>query len=208
MGRFPLLPASSEPALHSRRTPRRAVLSVTALVLTAVTSCTSNDPGSTGASTKPVSGGSLTYASEQEPDCWDPHTSAQDVTAFVQRPVFDSLLYQTPDGDLKPWLAESWKTGEGGKSYTFTLRDDVTFHDGSRLDAAAVKANFDHITDKATQSQYAAGLLGPYQSTTVKDPRTVEVRFTRPYAPFLQAASTTYLGIAAPASLKIGRAHV
>ncbi|MEU5401324.1 ABC transporter substrate-binding protein [Streptomyces sp. NPDC005963] len=190
--------------MHSRRTPRRAVLSVTALVLTAVTSCTSNDPGSTGASTKPVSGGSLTYASEQEPDCWDPHTSAQDVTAFVQRPVFDSLLYQTPDGDLKPWLAESWKTGEGGKSYTFTLRDDVTFHDGSRLDAAAVKANFDHITDKATQSQYAAGLLGPYQSTTVKDPRTVEVRFTRPYAPFLQAASTTYLGIAAPASLKAG----
>ncbi|MFD9728012.1 ABC transporter substrate-binding protein [Streptomyces sp. NPDC059072] len=194
--------------MHSRHPARRAVL-VSALVLTTATALAACSAGeaatpAAGGAAKPVSGGKLVYATDQEPDCWDPHTSAQDVTAFVQRPVFDSLVYQTPDGELKPWLAKSWRTGEDGKTYTFTLREDVTFHDGTKLDAAAVKANLDHITAKETKSQYAAGLLGPYEGTTVKSPTEVEVRFSRPYAPFLQAVSTTYLGIAAPASLKDG----
>ncbi|MER8039950.1 ABC transporter substrate-binding protein [Streptomyces hydrogenans] len=192
--------------MHSRRPGGRAVLwSALALALTATTACSAEAGGAAPATgSKPVTGGKLVYATDSEPDCWDPHTSAQDVTAFVQRPVFDSLVYQTPDGELKPWLAKSWTIGEDGRSYTFTLRDGVAFHDGTKLDAAAVKANFDHITDKKTQSQYAAGLLGPYESALVKSPTEIEVRFTRPYAPFLQAASTTYLGIASPASLKKG----
>ncbi|MBT2442554.1 ABC transporter substrate-binding protein [Streptomyces sp. ISL-36] len=191
--------------MHSPRQARRAVLlSALALVTVAVPACSAGGGPAPAGGARPVTGGSLVYATDHEPDCWDPHTSAQDVTAFVQRPVFDSLVYQTPDGDLKPWLAKSWRTGADGKTYTFTLRDDVTFHDGTRLDAAAVKANFDHVTAAKTQSQYAAGLLGPYVGTTVKSPTEVEVRFSRPYAPFLQAASTTYLAIAAPASLKAG----
>ncbi|MFD5270412.1 ABC transporter substrate-binding protein [Streptomyces sp. NPDC058335] len=40
-------------------------------------------------------------------------------------------------------MATSWKVGEGGRTYTFALREDVTFHDGSRLDASAMKANLD-----------------------------------------------------------------
>ncbi|MGW1126234.1 ABC transporter substrate-binding protein [Streptomyces sp. NPDC002526] len=188
--------------MHQPHLRRSALLPV--LLLAAVTACSTDGGASSAGPAQPRSGGSLTYAAQQEPDCWDPHTSAQDVTAFVQRPVFDSLVYQTPDGKLEPWLAKSWKTSEGGRTYTFELRDDVTFHDGKHLDAAAVKANFDHITAKATQSQYAAGLLGPYEGTAVKGKYEVEVRFSRPYAPFLQAASTTYLGIASPASLKAG----
>ncbi|MFD5654876.1 ABC transporter substrate-binding protein [Streptomyces sp. NPDC127039] len=188
--------------MHPRRTARTAALFVPFAL--AVAGCSSG--GGTGAAgaAAPRSGGTLSYAADQEPDCWDPHASSQDVTAFVQRPVFDSLVYQTPDGELKPWLATKWTIGDGGRTYTFALRKDVTFHDGTRLDAAAVKANFDHITAKGTQSQYAAGLLGPYRSTTVKDRYTVQVRFSRPYAPFLQAASTTNLGIASPASLDDG----
>ncbi|MFK0102317.1 ABC transporter substrate-binding protein [Streptomyces sp. NPDC091040] len=188
--------------MHQPRLRRSALLPV--LLLAAVTACSTDGGASSAGPAQPRSGGSLTYAAQQEPDCWDPHTSAQDVTAFVQRPVFDSLVHQTPDGELEPWLAKSWKTSGGGRAYTFELRDDVTFHDGKRLDAAAVKANFDHITAKATRSQYAAGLLGPYEGTTVKGKYEVEVRFSRPYAPFLQAASTTYLGMASPASLKAG----
>ncbi|GAA1522187.1 ABC transporter substrate-binding protein [Sphaerisporangium rubeum] len=159
--------------------------------------------GATGAA-EPRAGGAVTHATGKEPDCWDPHASAQDVTAYLQRPVYDSLVYQAPDGKLSPWLATGWKVGADGKEYTFTLRQDVTFHDGGKLDAEAVKANFDHITAKKTQSQYAAGLLGPYEGITVSGPYEVKVRFSRPYVPFLQAASTTFLGIASPASLKAG----
>lgn len=193
--------------MHSRHPARRAaLLSALVLATAAATACSAGGAATPAArgTAQPVAGGKLVYATDQEPDCWDPHSSAQDVTAFVQRPVFDSLVYQTPEGELKPWLAKSWRIGEDGKTYTFTLRDDVAFHDGTKLDAQAVKANFDHITAKDTKSQYAAGLLGPYEGTTVKGPTEVEVRFSRPYAPFLQAAGTTYLGIAAPASLKEG----
>ncbi|MFF3072546.1 ABC transporter substrate-binding protein [Kitasatospora sp. NPDC057936] len=189
--------------MRSRRTaPLEAVL-LSVLVLVGAQACGPGADGTPGGS-GPRTGGHLTYAVKKEPDCWDPHTSAQDVTAFVQRPVFDSLVYQTPDGELEPWLAQSWRTSEDGEVYTFTLRQDVTFHDGTPLDAEAVKANFDHITAKETRSQYAAGLLGPYQGTTVTGKYQLEVRFERPYAPFLQALSTTYLGIASPASLKAG----
>lgn len=192
--------------MHPRRTVRTAALLLPLVVAAAGCSLGGGDDDTSkpGAGAAPRSGGSLTYATDQEPDCWDPHVSAQDVTSFVQRPVFDSLVYQTPDGTLEPWLASSWTIGDGGKTYTFSLRKDVTFTDGTRFDAAAVKANFDHITAKATQSQYAAGILGPYVSTTVVDPYTVKVSFSRPYGPFLQAASTTYLGIASPKTLTAG----
>ncbi|WP_214103107.1 ABC transporter substrate-binding protein [Acrocarpospora catenulata] len=186
--------------------PSRAALpAVLLLVLPLVTAaCGSEGSGSGTGAAKPRTATTLTHAVEQEPDCWDPHVSAQDVTSFLQRPVYDSLVYQTPDGSLEPWLATRWQVSPDGKEYTFTLREDVVFHDGSKLDAAAVKANFDHITDPKTNSQYAAGLLGPYKGIKVSGPYEVKIEFERPYVPFLQAASTTALGIAAPASLAAG----
>ncbi|MCY6856008.1 ABC transporter substrate-binding protein, partial [Escherichia coli] len=46
-------------------------------------------------------------------------------------------------GEPSPALAESWVVADDRRSVTFTLREDVTFHDGTEFDAAAVKANFD-----------------------------------------------------------------
>ncbi|WP_062428872.1 ABC transporter substrate-binding protein [Herbidospora daliensis] len=184
--------------------PSRAVLA--AVVLIALAACGTENTGGTsgGQAAEPAVSGTLTHAVNEEPDCWDPHVSAQDVTSFLQRPVYDSLVYQTPDGALEPWLATKWEISPDSKTYTFTLREDVVFHDGAKLDAEAVKANFDHITAKETNSQYAAGLLGPYKGVTVVGPHQVKVEFDRPYVPFLQAASTTALGIASPATLKAG----
>jgi peptide/nickel transport system substrate-binding protein len=152
----------------------------------------------------PVDGGSLTYATNQEPDCLDPHVSGLNAVAAIDRNVVDSLVSIGPDGTARPWLATSWTTSSDLRTYTFTLRDDVTFHDGAPLDAAAVKANFDRIAAPETESHLAVTLLGPYESTTVVDEKTVEVRFTQPYAPFLQAASTTNLGLLSPASFAKG----
>jgi peptide/nickel transport system substrate-binding protein len=149
----------------------------------------------------PAPGGSLTFATDIESPCWDPHQSPADVTALVQRNVFDSLVSEDRNGTFHPWLAASWTIAPDGKSYTFKLRQDVKFHDGATFDAAAVKANFDHIVDPATKSQYAASLLGPYTGTTVVDPYTARVEFSAPFRPFLQAASTPYLGFYSPTAL-------
>ncbi|MBD7956541.1 ABC transporter substrate-binding protein [Microbacterium sp. Sa4CUA7] len=133
----------------------------------------------------------------------DPQTSQLDVSALVQRAVLDSLVFQEADGSFSPWLAESWEVSGDGTSYTFVLRDDVTFHDGEPFDATAVKANFDRIVDPETASAQAASMMGAdfYAGTEVVDDHTVRVEFTQPYAPFLQAASTAHLGFYSPAVL-------
>ena len=82
----------------------------------------------------------------------DPQTSQLDVSGMVQRQVLDSLVFQEADGSFSPWLARSWKVSDDGRTYTFELRDDVTFSDGTPLYAAAGKGTLHPIRDCWTQS--------------------------------------------------------
>ncbi|WP_037915099.1 ABC transporter substrate-binding protein [Actinacidiphila yeochonensis] len=192
-----------------RRAATAAGAALLAVVLSATAGCTAtSSTAGTAADTsaEPVDGGNATYAINVEPSCLDPHVSPADATAVIQRGVFDSLVEEDAKGIPHPWLARSWKIGDGGRTYDFTLRDDVSFHDGTHLDAAAVKANFDHITAPATKSQYAASLFGPdYKGTTVTGRYTLRVSFGSPFSPFLQGVSTTYLGIESPKALAAGQ---
>ncbi len=138
----------------------------------------------------------------------DPHSSQLDVSALVQRNVLDSLVAQDADGSFVPWLATDWEISDDQLEYTFHLRDDVTFHDGTPFNAEAVVANFDHITDPATASAQAASMIGyaedggSYVGTEAVDDYTVRVTFSKPYAPFLSAVSTALLGFWSPKVLE------
>eukprot|EP01031_Cornospumella_fuschlensis_P007182 gene7182-8906_t len=90
----------------------------------------------------------------------DIHASQMDVTALVLRNTFDSLVFQNADGTFSPWLAKSWDVSDDQLHYTFVLRDDVTFTDGEPFNAAAVKANFDHVVSPDTASAQAASMIG------------------------------------------------
>ncbi|WP_157156433.1 ABC transporter substrate-binding protein [Diaminobutyricimonas sp. LJ205] len=134
----------------------------------------------------------------------DIHSTQLDVSSLVLRNTFDSLVAQNPDGSFAPWLAESWEISDDGLQYTFTLREDVTFHDGEPFNAEAVKANFDHVVADETASAQAASLIGYakeggyYVDTEVVDEFTVRVNFSQPYAPFLQGVSLPQLGFYSP----------
>ncbi|MEE1841493.1 MULTISPECIES: ABC transporter substrate-binding protein [unclassified Streptomyces] len=182
---------------------RRSFLLLSAGALTAagLTACSTAEP-SPGAGGAPRDGGTLTFATDVEPDNFDPHVSPADIVGVLLRNVFDSLVAQRQDGGFEPWLAREWEVSDDGRAYTFRLRDDVEFTDGTPFDAAAVKANFDHIVAPATKSQYAATLIGPYARTDVVDRHTVTVRLKKPYASFLHAVSTTYLGFHSPKALR------
>ncbi|MGM7665510.1 ABC transporter substrate-binding protein [Microbacterium sp. A93] len=134
----------------------------------------------------------------------DPQTSQLDVSSMVQRVVLDSLVFQEADGSFSAWLAQDWTVSPDSTTYTFELRDDVTFTDGEPFNADAVKANFDRIADPETASAQAASMLGGefYAGTKVLGEYEVEVSFSQPYAPFLQAASTALLGFYSPAVLE------
>ncbi|MFF7249318.1 ABC transporter substrate-binding protein [Embleya sp. NPDC008237] len=186
-------------------TRSRVRLAAGALALAAGLVSCSGSTGHTGTGADagpPRDGGTLTFATDKEPDCYDPHVSPADITAVVMRNVFDSLVAEEPGGKFVPWLASSWTLSPDGTTYTFELRTDVRFTDGTPFDAEAVKANLDHIAAPATKSQYAASLIGSYQSTTVTGPHTVQVRLARPFAPFLHALGTTYLGMHSPRTLR------
>ncbi|MFJ6015904.1 ABC transporter substrate-binding protein [Streptomyces sp. NPDC092952] len=180
------------------------LLSAGAMAAAGLTACSpgtaaTSAPGTGGT---PRDGGTLTFVTDVEPDNFDPHVSPADIVGVLMRNVFDSLVAQRPDGGFEPWLAREWKVSDDGRAYTFRLREDVEFTDGTPFDAAAVKANFDRIVAPATKSQYAATLIGPYERTEVVDRHTVTVRLKRPYASFLHAVSTTYLGFHSPKALR------
>jgi peptide/nickel transport system substrate-binding protein len=87
-------------------------------------------------------------------------------------------------------------------AYTFNLRQDVKFHDGTPLTAEAVKVTFDRIVDPNTRAQTAFSFIGPYDRSEVVDRYTVRVRFKSPNAAFLDGASSPYLGIISPAAVQ------
>ncbi|MEK8129244.1 ABC transporter substrate-binding protein [Paenibacillus filicis] len=148
----------------------------------------------------PVQGGEFTFALAGSPSGLDPNVVPAAVEYRVMRAIYDSLVVQLPDKSIKPWLATEWTVSPDGKSYTFKLRNDVKFHDGTPFNAAAVKYNFDRIVNPATKSKFAITLLGPYESSEVVDEFTVKVNLKSPYAAFLSSLGQAFLGIVSPAA--------
>lgn len=170
-----------------------------AIALTATLSATAQ---ANETAAKPVSGGVLTVGLASDTPIIDPHLTAYSVAALVSRNVLDSLVGQAEDNRFTPWLAERWEINDNNTQFTFHLRKDVTFSDGTTLDAAAVKYNFERILDPKTISPYAKSLLGPVESIDTPDSSTVVIRYKEPFAPLLQGLSLPYLGIQSPTYLK------
>ena len=126
-----------------------------------------------------------------EPKALDPAavTAVNDFRILMN--VYDGLV-QYKDGTLEvePALATSWQISDDGTEYTFSLRDGVTFHDGSAFDAEAVKFNFDRMLDE----NHPYHDTGPFplsfffssiESVDAVDALTVKFTLNAPYAPFL-----------------------
>ena len=131
----------------------------------------------------------------------DPHDSGFAPHNRVFRSIYDSLVVLRPDQSVGPWLATSWEISPDQTSYTFKLRTDVTFHDGTKFDAAAVKANLDRVGNSAGRPLTALPDIGSYDSTEILGPDTVRIKLKEPFAPLLRNLSKTTLGIISPAAL-------
>ncbi|MFF1831412.1 ABC transporter substrate-binding protein [Paenarthrobacter sp. NPDC058040] len=144
---------------------------------------------------KPSSGGTLEFGLLDFQRSPDPHWGTNYAESIIGNNVTDKLTWQDPEsGDIKPWLAESWETNSNLTEFTFHLRKDVTFSDGTPFNAAAVKANFDQYVrgDKALGiNPNGAPLLPGYVETATPDEFTAVVKFDKPSASFLQASSFT-----------------
>ncbi|NGM13544.1 ABC transporter substrate-binding protein [Verrucosispora sioxanthis] len=101
--------------------------------------------------------------------------------------LYESLVVYGEDGRLEPGLAQSWTVAEDGKQVTFNLRDGVRFTDGSPVDAAAVKWNFDRWVGNERFSFFRASQV--ISAVEAPDPDTVRLTLSEPYEPLLQEMS-------------------
>ncbi|MGO1835339.1 MAG: ABC transporter substrate-binding protein [Actinomycetaceae bacterium] len=199
-------PTAARTATRARTTAtitgRAALLAATALVLSACAGADGAEGG--GGDGEPQVGGTLRVGLNTEVACADPHQNSSNVVIFVTRQIADSLTDQDPEtGEIVPWLASDWEVNDDATQYTFTLRDDITFSDGTPLDAEAVAANFDTIIEEGPAvSPLATTYLDGYASAEAIDATTLQVNFDRPNVQFLQGTATVTLGILSPATLE------
>jgi peptide/nickel transport system substrate-binding protein len=201
---------SDKPA---KRHPRPAAIlaALVALLLAAVALSACGGSAATGASgggpsakvagaedvvatsAKPVQGGTIYYSHEQETPCL---TGGWVQEAFLERQYADSLVSQTKDGKIVPWLATSWSTSPDHLVWTFKLKPGVKFSDGTPLDAAAVAKNFEAWLSPATINPTVSAYIGAYfKSAKAISPTTFQLTLSKPYAPLLSALSQGYFGI-------------
>ena len=146
----------------------------------------------------PTQGGSIVIGIDQEPPTMDPHASPSAITFTITSSVGESLLYIADTRDIVPWLAESYEVSDDGTTFTFTLRQDVTFQDGTPFNADAVQWNFDRIVDPNFTAGASLGNLAGYEGTEVVDEFTAEVTFGEAFAPFLTYAAGSFLPMLSP----------
>ncbi|HEY0120291.1 MAG TPA: ABC transporter substrate-binding protein [Rhizobium sp.] len=151
----------------------------------------------------PLSGGHLTYGLPSFPPCLDRVQSNPNPAVFQQ--VVDNLLDQDPQtGKIVPYLADKWEIGDSGRTYTFHLRNGVTFSNGEALTAQVVADNFNLLwkMGKDGTAVTAASFLTGFKSAVATDPSTVVISFEQPNAGFEQATTEKGLAILAPETLK------
>ncbi|AFO86089.1 ABC transporter substrate-binding protein [Phaeobacter inhibens] len=122
----------------------------------------------------------VTVALQLEPPHLDPTSAAAGaIDQVLYSNVFEGLTRFMGDGSVVPGLAQSWEISEDGLSYTFTLQDGVTFHDGSTMDAEDVKFSLDRArAEDSTNAQKA--LFADIASVDVVDPLTVKLTLSQP----------------------------
>lgn len=162
----------------------RSLTALLAAAALAATACTSggdvdvDGDGSGGGGGVPAGAGTLVAAISGRPDKLDPHTTTAYPSFQVLENVYDTLVVPDPeDLTYEPALAESWETSEDELTWTFTLREGVTFHDGSTFEAADVVYSYRRIIDDELANAFRFATV---EDVVAVDERTVELRLSDP----------------------------
>ncbi|MCB0115788.1 MAG: hypothetical protein KDD84_16925, partial [Caldilineaceae bacterium] len=130
----------------------------------------------------------IAFPASSEPASLDGHIDPYQPTWLFNSFVSDPLVVLSPDGEFLPSLATEWESNPEGTVWTFKLRDDVMFQDGTPFNAEAVKYNLERIKAPETASVQMAADLGPVESIDVVDEFTVQINYSEPWVTLLDAA--------------------
>ncbi len=146
----------------------------------------------------------------------DPQTVENNESGFIMATIFDSIVnYKPGSSEVGPGLAESWTISPDGKVYTFKLRRNVKFHDGTPMNARTVAEDVDRAinpnnpcfvynrkVDSYDDFTFGSAKAGTAVKVEVADDTTLRFTLPKPNAPFLSSLAMVWTGIMSPAATK------
>lgn len=162
-------------------------LFLTLCMAVSVTACGSQSAG-TDQNAEKVD---LVIAVDADVDTLHPSDYSTTVEMDILNQIYDTLMYMNPDGahEPEPRIAETYEISEDGLSYTFHLRKDVTFHDGTALTAADVKFSLEMYMESEYQGYNVTGL----KTVETPDDYTVVCYLETPYSPFMLGVCSVHI---------------
>ena len=195
-----------------------ALLGAAAVALAGCAESDREEAGAGAGQSAEETGGTFVFAASSDPVSLDPAFASDGETFRVARQIFEGLVGTEPGtADPAPLLATEWETSEDGLTYTFQLREGVTFHDGTDFDAEAVCANFDrwHNWTGLLQSPNLSYYYGKifrgfadtdpdsiYESCEPLGEHEVEIKLDTPFAGFIQALSLPAFSMQSPTAME------
>ncbi len=183
----------------------------------ALSGCTSQRDDNGGGDAGGDVDSTFVFGASGDPSSLDPAFASDGESFRISRQIFEGLVGVEPGtADPAPMLAESWTQSEDGLSYTFELKQGVTFHDGTEFNADAVCFNFDRqnnftgIAQSESLSYYWGKIMRGYADTGTSiyggcettSPTEVTITLTEPFAGFIPALSLPAFAIQSPAALE------
>ncbi len=136
-----------------------------------------------------------------QPETLDPYNTNTTLTTAVTKSFYQGLFEFDKDLKIKPVLAESFTVSKDGLVYTFKLRPNVKFHDGTDFNAEAVKVTLDRVTNP--ENKLARGnQFNRIDKVEVESPLSVRITLKEPFAPFINSLAHASAAMISPTALK------
>ncbi len=152
------------------------------------------------------------------PAALDPATALSGAVPLIARQVFDTLVaYREGSTDIEPALATRWTVSRDGLTWSFTIRDNVTFHDGTPLTAAEVLQSFERLlhadrpgypSSNVVWPALLRGLPGVVKELAAPDLRTFQITLVQPYAPLVSVFAHPGFSVTRVANGPDGQPHL
>ncbi|MEN0023874.1 ABC transporter substrate-binding protein [Microbacterium sp. LWO14-1.2] len=205
--------------MHHSITRRRGLIAVSGAALAALvlSGCVASQRGDGDGGGSGDVDGTFVFAASSDPASLDPAFAQDGETFRVSRQIFEGLVGTEPGtADPAPLLAEKWESSEDGMSHTFTLKEGVTFHDGTPFNAEAVCANFDrwynwtglaasealgYYYNKLFKGYASDPTNAVYKSCTPDGDYSVTIDLNKPFAGFVASLSLPAFGMQSPSAM-------